>query len=236
MYRLRVDQEVSARFPLYGCVVAYTSGLVNSDRSDLSEDSVKKLTGTSDEIRRRYTSEQPCVEPHIAAWRAAYSSFGAKPKKHLCSVEALISRILETGGLPSINPAVDAYNIVSLEHTIPIGGEDWNSLESDNVLRFADGLIPFETMQRGELVVEMPPAGEVVWADKKGITCRRWNWRQCRRTMITERTTDAYFVFDVLPPFSIAIALAAAEDLCRYLLSFSPSLKYTIEVVHSPRE
>jgi DNA/RNA-binding domain of Phe-tRNA-synthetase-like protein len=44
------------------------------------------------------------------------------------------------------------------------------------------------------------PAGEVVWADEVGVTCRRWNWRQGRRTRLTESTTSAWFIIDSAVP------------------------------------
>jgi DNA/RNA-binding domain of Phe-tRNA-synthetase-like protein len=46
---------------------------------------------------------------------------------------------------------------------------------------------------------EHPRPGEIVWADTLGVTCRRWNWRQCTRTRLVEGTTRAYFLFDALP-------------------------------------
>ena len=39
-------------------------------------------------------------------------------------------------------------------------------------------------MDKGEPVTEHPEPGEVVWLDANGVTCRRWNWRQCTRTAL----------------------------------------------------
>jgi DNA/RNA-binding domain of Phe-tRNA-synthetase-like protein len=235
MYRLKIDPEVISKFPDYGCAAAFATGLVNCASADSSRDLANRLGEVCEGIRERFESVRPESEPHIAAWRNAYRSFGAKPKKHHCSVEALIGRILESGGLRDNGLIVNAYNLISLQHMIPIGGEDWGKLASDNILSFSNGRMPFEIRRGGELVVETPPVGEVVWADSKGITCRRWNWRQCDRTAITEGTTDAYFVFDVLPPFGLTNALLAAEALRDVLLPFSPNLSYEIEVIQSPK-
>ncbi len=54
--------------------------------------------------------------------------------------------------------------------------------------------------------------GEVVWRDDAGVTCRRWNWRQGRRTALTEATRRAFFVFDALAPACPPAALDAAVD------------------------
>jgi DNA/RNA-binding domain of Phe-tRNA-synthetase-like protein len=62
-----------------------------------------------------------------------------------------------------------------------------------------------------------------VWRDDAGVTCRRWNWRQGRRTQITEATTSAFFIVDTLIPPLDATALAAVlEDLTAQLRDRSP--------------
>ena len=48
-------------------------------------------------------------------------------------------------------------------------------------------------------------------ADDLSVTCRRWNWRQGRRTQITDSTTRAFFVFDRLDGLTLD-GLHAAED------------------------
>ena len=65
-------------------------------------------------------------------------------------------------------------------------------------------------------------AGEIVWRDDRGVTCRRWNWRQGVRTRITTGTTSALFVLDVLDPMTDDEASAAAEALTAALLALSP--------------
>jgi len=62
-------------------------------------------------------------------------------------------------------------------------------------------------------MVEYPEAGEVVWCDSEGVTCRRWNWRQGRRTQLRDETTTALFILDALEPLTTEALLAAGEDL-----------------------
>ncbi len=138
--------------------------------------------------------------PHIAAWREAYRAFGAKPQRTRNSAEALIRRA--GSGLPRVNPLTDIYNALSVQHRIPIGGEDLDKYVGAPRLIRATGEEPFETTTSGEVVVEHPVAGEVVWCDDAGVTCRRWNWRQTPRTALTEDTTTALFILDALAPFT----------------------------------
>jgi DNA/RNA-binding domain of Phe-tRNA-synthetase-like protein len=234
MFRLKIDEEVSSRYPQYGCVVAYALGISNLPSAQLSEEFKAEIAEVAAAVRRSFETSEPASHPHIASWRSVFQSFGAKQQRELCGVEALVMQILKKGSLRDANPAVNAYNLVSLQHMLPVGGEDWSRLASDNLLCFSSGSAPFEAMDHGELVVEMPRAGEVVWADAEGVTCRKWNWRQCHRTQIVETTTAAYFVFDVLAPYDIAIASAAAENLRKRLSAFSPDLSWTTETLKTP--
>lgn len=171
--------------------------------------------------------------PHIAAWRNAYQSFGAKPKKYPCSIEALLSRVGKQEALPSINTIVNLYNAVSLDHVMPIGGEDRDKLTSNLTLLVASGTEPFDTRRSGESVIEYPDAGEIVWKDSTGVTCRRWNWRQCERTAVRPETRRGYFVFDCLRPFGIAEATAAAQQFIDLLGEFSPGATAETEILQA---
>src|SRR5262249_27802551 len=145
--------------------------------------------------------------PHIAAWREAYRAFGAKPQRTRNSVEALTRRA--EGGLPRVNRLTDLYNAVSVLHQLPVGGEDFSRYHGAPQLIRAIGTEPFDTTADGASVVEYPDVGEVVWCDDAGVTCRRWNWRQARRTQLREDTTTALFILDVLDPMTDEQAQAA---------------------------
>lgn len=60
----------------------------------------------------------------------------------------------------------------------------------------------------------------MVWCDGAGVTCRRWNWRQGRRTHLTEQTSSALFILDALDPVSDADVHGAADDLVSHLMRF----------------
>ena len=81
-----------------------------------------------------------------------------------------------------MNRLTDLYNAVSVLHQVPLGGEDLTRYDGPPRLVRATGQEPFDTVADGETVVEHPDPGEVVWCDDAGVTCRRWNWRQARRT------------------------------------------------------
>lgn len=77
----------------------------------------------------RLDGRAPHEDPHMAAWREAYTAFGSKPSRTRNSAEALAKRALSEGGLPRINLLVDLYNAISVAHLIPVGGEDVDRIE-----------------------------------------------------------------------------------------------------------
>lgn len=149
--------------------------------------------------------------PHIASWREAYRAFGAKPQRTRNSLEALTRRAEK--GLPRINALTDIYNAISVLHQVPIGGEDFDHYRGSPQLVRARGDESFDAVASGEVVMEHPEVGEVVWRDDEGVTCRRWNWRQGRRTGLSDETSTAYFIFDCLDPMTNEELTAAGDAL-----------------------
>jgi DNA/RNA-binding domain of Phe-tRNA-synthetase-like protein len=229
-YRLKADPRIFERYPHYSALIIYAYGVTNQPSN---ERGTKLLREAEHRQRAAFGDAKPASHPHIAAWRAAYESFGAKPKKFLCSVEALLTRTLKGNDLPTINYIVDIYNAISISHVLPVGGEDLDRLQSDLVLTFATGTEPFDTTENGEAVITYPEPGEVVFADSAGVTCRRWNWRQCRRTALTTATRNAYFVLDSLAPYTLEELMAAGEELMKHLRETSPDCVVTYELLSS---
>lgn len=170
--------------------------------------------------------------PHIAAWREAYRAFGAKPQRTRNSLEALTRRA--GSGLPRVNPLTDLYNAISVLHQMPLGGEDLAGYEGPARLIRATGAEPFDTTVGGELAIEHPRPGEVVWCDARGVTCRRWNWRQGTRTGLTANTRTALFILDVLSPVSDVALGEATGALVEALTDLSPDVRETSRLIAAP--
>ncbi len=83
----------------------------------------------------------------------------------------------------------------------------------------------FATVADGQDAVEHPAPGEVVWCDEEGVTCRRWNWRQGRRTQLNEATTSALFILDALDPMPDDALRTATDDLVAQLEQLGPDLR-----------
>lgn len=215
-----VDDAVFELRPAYRALLVAVDGIVPGP-SDATSETLLRAAEAGAQAR----SSTPVEElPHAAAWRDAYRAFGAKPQRTRNSLEALTRRAIR-GGLPRINRLADLYNTISVLHQVPLGGEDLERYAGSPRLVRAQGTEPFDTVADGIDVVEHPEPGEVIWTDDLGVTCRRWNWRQCRRTHLGEHTTAAVFILDALAPFTDDDLNAAAEHLIAQLRNLGPHLQ-----------
>ncbi len=221
---LHVSDEVRALAPGFGYLAVEAHGLTNGPSDELS-------SGLLDEATRRLAGRldgrAPQDDPHIAAWRAAYGAFGSKPSRTRNSAEALARRAL-ADGLPRINRLVDLYNAVSVAHLVPVGGEDLDRIQGGMRLVRATGDEPFATAAGGAEVVEHPDAGEVVWCDDEGVTCRRWNWRQGVRTRLTENSVSALFLLERMAPMTLDELSSAGAELAEALRKACPDARIEI--------
>jgi DNA/RNA-binding domain of Phe-tRNA-synthetase-like protein len=214
-----VDAAVFALRPDYRVLLLAVDGLVTGP-SDEESDALLQAA----EAAARQALCDPAVDqlPHVAAWREAYRAFGAKPQRTRNSVEALLRRA--ESGLPRVNRLTDTYNAISVLHQIPLGGEDLTRYDGSPRLIRATGTEPFDTVADGVAAIEHPDPGEVVWCDEAGVTCRRWNWRQARRTQLRDDTTTALFILDALDPMTDEAVHAAADDLVSHLARLGPDV------------
>jgi len=224
-----IDPEVRALRPDYRAVLVVAEGIMPGGSDERSE---ALLVAAEAEARVALAGLRPEELPHIAAWRDAFRAFGAKPQRTRNSAEALLRRVDD--GLPRITRLADAYNAVSIALQTPLGGENLDAYVGSLHLVRATGDEEFGTLASGEEIVEQPEPGEVVWRDDAGVTCRRWNWRQCYRTRLTDETVNAVFIGDVLdvsPGDAAARAHAVLERLSEALRAVEPGVVLTSRIV-----
>lgn len=173
------------------------------------------------------------AEAHLNAWSDTFRAFGAKPKRTPCSAEALRKRVLRDGLLTALDPVVDLYNAVSLRYAVPVGGENLEAYHGMPRLIISDGSEPFDTLKDGGPFVEQPDAGEVVWCDDLGVTCRRWNWRQGVRTRLNSSDKHMWFILESLPQMPIEALHEAGKMLTEGLEVMMPGVQSHISLIET---
>ena len=211
--KLSVGPELFELFPEARIALVVVCGIENTRRAGEAQ-----LLHSAQASASARLGHGPLTEhPRILCWREAYRAFGAKPKDYPSSIENLLRRALKGEPLRSINPLVDLYNVVSLTHLLPAGGEDLDAIEGDIVLTRDSAAEP-PVKLLGESEERAPKPGEVIYKDGRGAICRRWNWKEADRTKLTEKTANAILVLEALPPILVSELEAAARELERLVL------------------
>jgi DNA/RNA-binding domain of Phe-tRNA-synthetase-like protein len=214
-----VSEEVWKLHPDYVALVMVVEGIQGGPSDERSEALLVEAEASAAELLAAMPIEDV---PEVQLWREKFLSFGVKPRVAKSSSEALLKRC--AAGMPRVNLLTDLYNAVSVINLIPIGGENLDAYQGSARLVVADGTELFDTRENGDVVNASPEAGEIIWRDDHGVTCRRWNWRQCVRTQLTDHTTNAVFIFDGAGPDARERAQAAADQLSEYMQAWWPGV------------
>ncbi|MBU0758061.1 MAG: hypothetical protein KKF44_08370 [Nanoarchaeota archaeon] len=208
--KFKINKEILDKYPDLVIGVLAAKNIDNTDKHEGYE-VMKLLYKLSDLIKENNSSENLSENPKIKAWREAYSSFGAKPKKYKSSVENLYRMILGGKQMPNINNLVNIYNYISIRNMVPIGGDDMDRIEGDIELTLAKGDEKFMELNSSE--TRSPKPGEVIYRDDVEATCRRWNWRECDKTKMTEETKNVMLVAEGLPPVGKEEIMKVLQEL-----------------------
>jgi len=205
----KIQKEIFDTFPDF---IAGVILLKNADNKGEEAEITQLLReAEKEQIAKLSGLENFSLHPQLNAWRMAYRKFGSDPHQYRCSAEALVRRVLKGGQLRHINKLVDLYNYISLKYVLPVGGEDTDNIAGDLTLAFADGTELF--IRLGGIENEPPQKDEMVYKDKEGVACRRWNWREGDRTKLTEETKNAIIVIEALSPATYENVETATKDL-----------------------
>ena len=194
MQKLIVDNTFWSIFPQ---AKIYT--LVVNDLNNHIPDNADKyqimLNQAETEAKQYLTAKEFKDNSVINEWREVLSKF-KKKKGARSSIEALLKRVSQGKTFNPINPLVDIYNSVSLEYAVPCGGEDLDQIAGQMHLGVAAGNEDFYPL--GAEKSDPPRVGEVIYYDENGAVCRSLNWRDGKRTMLTEDTTNAILIMEAV--------------------------------------
>ncbi|CAJ1002336.1 B3/B4 domain-containing protein [Brevibacillus aydinogluensis] len=193
MTRFIIEDDFWSLFPQAKIGTVICQGIDNSRRDvEMYE---QMLLEAEKEAHKFLSLEEFSSNPVIAVWREAFQQFKTK-RGARCSIEALLKRVKNGKHIGTINPLVDIYNSISLRYGLPCGGEDIDTFAGDLRLTKANGTELFIPLGSDEN--EPPYEGEIVYKDDAGAVCRCWNWREAKRTMLTEATTNAFLCIELL--------------------------------------
>ena len=204
--QFRVSNEVFDLFPDFcvGLVVA----LGVNNHGDTGAEEVRRASAAA-AVR---LAEQPLsADPSLAAWRRAFARLGVDHERFPNAAEALLRRVAAGEQLPTINPAVDLGNAVSLDYRLPVGAHDMDRLRGDFGVRLSRAEDFFTPM--GQPESEEVPPGEVVYADAAEVRTRRWVWRLGEKAKVTPASQNIVFPIDGFVGVDDSAVRAATAEL-----------------------
>jgi len=212
---IAISDKILSKFPKLNVGIVVVKGIDNTGKNREIDKLLKEI---EEYIKLNFVAEDLAKHKLISPWRVVYSEFGAKPSKYHSSVEAMMRRILKGNTLPQISKLVDLYNYLSLKHLVPMGADDIDKVFGDIQLTFAQGNEKFTPL--GETKTEHPDKGEVIYRDDNRVLCRRWNWRDCDETKITEKTKNAVLYIEGIPPITKSKLIEACKELVDLIKTF----------------
>ena len=219
-----VTREVLAMFPDYIRGVVSARNVNNTGENPALVELLRK----AEKAATQDVSLQDIKNhPRIAPWRQAYTRFGSNPNKYYSSIESLCRRARRGDQLPYINTAVALFNYFSLQHIVPSGGDDLDTVKGDLRLTIAGGNEIFTPFNADEM--EHPDPGEVIYVDDAYVMCRRWNWRQGYQPRLSPETRNIAINVDCLPPFTREKAEEITAELAGLVKEFcGGEVKYAL--------
>ena len=195
MKRFIVEDSFWELFPNAKLGVVLLKDYANELNSEEKKE-VEEILKESNILAKKHLKEEVFSENDIIqVYRKAFQKFKTK-KSVRSSIEALLKRIDTGKEIPTIEPLVDIYNSASLRFGLPVGAEDIETFEGDLRLKITQGGDEFYLIGEEENMETLP--NELCYIDEKGAVCRCLNWRDGKRTMITENTKNAFIVTEVL--------------------------------------
>jgi DNA/RNA-binding domain of Phe-tRNA-synthetase-like protein len=212
-----VEETIWDKFPEMLLVVAYAADIDNSYyNQELADD----FRIAQEELRAQWTYPNAQSHPNIAAWRTTFrSAMNLKGGDFPSSIEALVKRVLSGKGVGSINSVVDFYNLLSLQHVVPVGGWDVDGLAGGDIgLRLTRNDESFRELGSPSAITV--DAGEVCYADAEALITRHFVWRQSEEAKVTSDTHGVFLVSEILPEVGAKAAAEVAQAFSDGLASY----------------
>ncbi len=210
---LSVDPAVCA-LGVYATYVE-VQGLRNRESDPELEKYKREL---ANRLRGEYTEEFVRTDPILEGFRELRRKIGRSVRRYPASTESLVGFLRRTGKIPSINLAVDLYNVVSLETRLTLGAHDGAKVSGNIRLKIATGDEHF--LPLGSEKTERVAPGDYCYVDDTDEVLCRLDYKQTDKTKITADTTHGFFIIQGNPATSPDQVAAAVDRLVNLIRKY----------------
>lgn len=169
-------------------------------------------------IRSLHTIENVKDDPGYRAYRDFFWRVGIDPTKTRPASEALVRRILADKPLPTINTAVDAYNLASALSGVPIAAFDADRLCGGLTMRLARDGERFRGIGMKEPIILQ--GNQVVINDEERLIAV-YPYRDSDDTKVTTDTRRIHIISCGVPGIGPEKVVKAYEMVAEYLEKYS---------------
>jgi DNA/RNA-binding domain of Phe-tRNA-synthetase-like protein len=157
-------------------------------------------------------------DPVLLGFRELHDAVKRSNKRFVSSAEALVGLFQRKGVIPTINPLVDIYNMLSLETRLSLGAHDLAQVHGGIALRLTGGAERFVPL--GASAPEPIQPGEYCYVDDSGEVLCRLEHRQCERTKVTPETRSCFYIVQGNTRTSLSLLEAALQRLVQRTIEF----------------
>lgn len=209
-----IHPDVRQKYPSISIGVAIIRGItVKSQDADLEKEKQVFLESLSG-----LTTKSLGEFPEITSYRKLYKEMGVDWHSRRPTTEALLRRVALEKGLYTINTCVDAYNLIVMKQRVSLGAFDLDQMKLPAVLRFA---------KKGESILLLGDSQptqytekELAYFDQIGGYNIDFNYRDAKRTMVTEKIKNVWInvdgVYDITPEKVQETLKEATEKIVKY--------------------
>ena len=209
---LKLTNELSERFPeLAAQIIQFKDVSITRESSELESFKREIYKETQD----RWEIEKLRDNPNFRAYRDFFWKLGIDPTKNRPAAEALIRRVLNEKPIPKINTWVDAYNMVSIQTTIPIASFDQDLLMGELLMREAtEGEKFLGIAMKKPLILK---GGEAVIQDDNRLVAI-YPYRDADYSKVTNNTKNVLMLMCGAPKIKRS-KLTEASDVAKSILT-----------------
>lgn len=188
---VKIAKEILDKYP--HTEIAYVVAKLNVKATDGHTEALKaSITNSLNE--RNITKDTYATHDQIQGWRSVYKDFGISHKSKVCSLEALVKRIVSGKSMWNVSNAVDLYNCISVLTMVPMGAYDIDMIKENIHIRYGKAGEVFDPLGSNDKVIVEEK--HVVYSDEEKVITWLWNYRDSKITSISESTKHAIFFLD----------------------------------------
>ncbi|MEM2906531.1 MAG: phenylalanine--tRNA ligase beta subunit-related protein [Candidatus Odinarchaeota archaeon] len=202
------DSKVKSQHPNLSICACIINNVKNTEHPPILEDIKQTVIK---KIHANYTLENIKDESTTRRYRDFYWRLGIDPTKIRPAGEALVRRILANKPFPRISPAVDAYNLASVETLVALSGYDYSKILFPLTVRLASVKDVFQGI--GMDKTENLQGNEIVVCDREKIICV-YPYRDSELSKIDPQTSKILILGYSVPGLDLDTITRAVQKAC----------------------